>query len=285
MSLIHEISGDLLVKLSGGQSNSSSSSNINGMGVGASIKSDSTDFKTGLDTGLSAFTNSALRFASAIKVFQVTENALSDIQSIVETLYSLAKTSADEQTSADERGTLNSQFQKALTEYSQVLNNAQISTTDLMDSGDLADVLKEAGVDTSQATMLVQAFSKVGGKDGEVGYEKIVLSDESTANPLLQAIDTQSNAKKAEETFKALKDEIKTDFEGISNVVSELTAGRNFAAIAVSAFSSVSERIISFSEAESAAEEIVSLIQSSADDPSLSEHSDLDTHLAKDLLS
>jgi len=180
MALITDITGKLLSELSGGGAKSSSSatgsSTINGKGAGASFGS-AANLSGGLSALSTAFQESALRLNTPITVFEFARNTLTQLLSLTDDLIALSRRAAAEQTSDAERGSINTLFQNKVSAFRQILSAADRAGIDFRDKNELADVLKNAGVDTSAATALSEFFKELAPLDNELGYSRIRGSD------------------------------------------------------------------------------------------------------------
>lgn len=293
MPLINSINGELLRQLAAasGGSTSGGGSTVAGKGVSTTFEGDSVNLSAGLSTAATAFSNSYVRISSSVSRIDITRDTLSSLTDLASRLYSLASQSADLETTTEERGLLNSEYESLITEFRTVLSDASKLTEDVyensidvLDSGDLRSVLGDSGINLSAETVLSEAFSLVGGDDGDLGYERVVLDDGTEVDPLSQDIDTRANAINAKDALGKLKDVIADDVESVGTVLTELRAAKEFAFEATVAADELSRRILDSSDADAIAKELVTKIKQQASDPAISAHSSLDTVLVSDLL-
>ncbi|MCC6954486.1 MAG: VCBS repeat-containing protein, partial [Deltaproteobacteria bacterium] len=188
MSVIDKIDGDLIRKLSEGQSTESSgeSSTLLGLGKGASFDKDKVNLTPGLNTVAQAFTNSYLRLNDAISAISFTKDTLEQILDLTKDLIGLADRALDESTKENQRNRLNTLYQKKVREFRDILTASLKQGVDLLDQNDVQGVLKEAGIDPKAATQLAQIFKKLAGSDQILGYEKFKISDQ-----LINSLKTQ----------------------------------------------------------------------------------------------
>lgn len=293
MPLINEISGALIKRLSGeaGGSSASSSSTIIGRGVSSSFDGGGVNVSAGLQGAATIFSNSYIRLSDAVSRFNLTEEKLQRLSALTEELYAVASEAADSQTSTETRADLESRFQELASEFERVVADASKDTKDvferaqdLLDVSDLRSVLSTAGVDASAATSLAESFAGVGGQDGNLGYERVTLSDTSQVNPLDQSVATLETALLAKEAIGLLREEVNTDSEGISVVLGELRAAASFALEGARAADELGRKTFDTLDAQKAADELVRRIKARTSDAALAAHSSLDTALARELL-
>jgi len=286
MSLINQINGGLIQRLSAsaGTSSAPSVSSINGKGVSASFDGANVNIREGLRVGGETFTRSLLRMSDAISSFQIVKSRLTEINSLVTDLSDLASQSARADISDDERSRLTSDFRSGLSKLNTLYASSDNGEIDLLDRNDLADVLDGSGIDTDAATKLAGYLRSGGGSDARLGFERALVSDGTKASPLTQKIDTRESALDAETVFKALAVAVKDDLKSINGVLEELNAAADFAGAGGLAFGKLYESILRSQDADKVAVELVSLIRNRVSDNELGPHSDLDTMLAAELL-
>lgn len=286
MALLNEINAELLLSLS--PSASSAASSIGGRGSSTNFDAAQVDFSAGLEQGARAFLKSSLRLQSAVDVFTESKERLETLSVLSSELLELSKLSASSSTTAEQRAQLQTQFTRKVSEFRRTVSDAQSGGEEGQDTlsvADLTDVLKEAGVDPSTSSKLADTFSRIGGFDGELGFERTRLDNGNVVNPLLQSISTASLAQTAADSFEELVSEVEKDLAGITTVTEELDAARIFAIESYRAFISDSEKVLTGQNPERIANSIVERIRSNASDTRLAEHSDLDRELASELLS
>jgi hypothetical protein len=285
MALLNEINADLLLSLS--PSASSASSSIGGRGSSTSFDATQVDFSSGLEVGARAFLRSSLRMQTAVDVFSESKERLEKLSSLSNELLELAKISTDTSTTAEQRAQLQTQFTRKISEFRRTLSDAETGGEegrDILSVEDLSDVLEESGIDASASSLLADTFSRIGGFDGELGFERTRLDNGNVVNPLLQSIASVSQAQTTASSLEELVSEVESDLAGITTVTEELDAARIFAIESYRAFLTDSGKVLTGENPERIANSLVERIRSNASDTRLAEHSDLDRELASELL-
>lgn len=179
-SIISKINGEFLrelAKQSGAQNNSGGTSNISGLGLGASFDRDRINLTPGLNTAAQAFTNSYLRINDAITAVEFTKEALEGLMDLTKDLLSIARKASTGAVQDSDRLRLNVLYQVKVREFRKVLATAKKAGVDLLDQDDVRDLLSSAGIDPDAATQLAQIFKKLAGSDKILGYEKFRIDD------------------------------------------------------------------------------------------------------------
>ncbi len=278
MSLISKINSDLIVSLANNEKSGASSPESPSENVTAD------DIHQGLLTGASLFRQSVLRLNDAVSVLSMTESILSRLSSLSSELESISEKAAKSETSSEERVRLNSRLQTTIFEFQDLIDSSESGDSDLLNVSDLQDILQTSGIDLSRATKLAETFSRLGGTDRQLGYERIRLADETEVNPLNLGITTEAEAVRAAEAFSLLHDYIESEKNDLSTALNELQGAHTFSREATNAFTEESTQVVTIEDAEEVAAAIVSQIKRNSKDPNIAEHSDLDSTLLSDLL-
>jgi hypothetical protein len=286
MALIHEITGSLLLNLAGTDTSSarSSGSSVGGQGSRASFDNDPVSLGAGLSKASSIFASSLVRLDDAIEDVGRAKEALNKLSTISSRMLDLAQTAADAQTSDADRTRYNSKFKTLVVEFNAAKQLAEHEDEDFLEMSDLRDQLKESGIELDAPTELAAVFSRAGGADDELGYEKFTRADGSQVNPLTSSLASYEDATAALEGLEHLDKHVRADFSSIELVQDELKDARAFAFYGFSAFNDAANGRIRETDPEALAGEIQSKIRQQASDPMLSAHSNLDSKLAQDLL-
>lgn len=300
MSVINQITSPLITKLAGGSTSSNGSSKINGKGASSSFGGDAVSLSASLKNLAIAFRDSDTRLLSPITVFRGTKQILAELHSVGSELIDLAKRAAKEETSTEERGNLNTSFQDLIQKYQSILDGSTINDIDLRDKNDLAKTLSDAGIDLSATTDLAKAFSALAPADAVVGHSLIASEDvvvvahdgsvevgraNGSTDPLLQNIQTRSGATIAYNTLLKLQDDLESDQGNVDVVIKELRGADNFSIAGNTSSVELLDETLSSFTAEDLASELIRRIKSLARDNNISQHSDLDTTLVKQLIS
>lgn len=282
MSLIHEINGDMLYRLSGVARSARSSGNASG---GFSSSANATTVIEGLEKGAEAFSRSMLRLDDAISDVAVARSSLSQLSSISSDLLEISRIAADGGTSEAERSRLNSKMKTLVSQFSDAQEESQIGDdVNLLEKDDVKDLLEEAGVNFDETSVLVKEFNGSGGSDGELGFEKTTMPNGSREDPMSQSLLTLSDAQDALVVFQNLEEHVSEDFESVSTILDELKSARAFATYGYQAFDVLGQGQGSLSVDELATE-IVDRIRRNTADAALAAHSDIDSLLVDDLMS
>ncbi|GEM_PF-4746279 len=284
MSLINQINGELLTRLSPKSSSSASKSQLGGKGLGLSSDGAGVDLTQGLSLLKSAFTDSYLRLNSVVSTVIVAGNQLERLGGIAEQLYSYSSKAAGLETTVEERTRLNSQVKILVTDFEDILNESARGSADILNLADLTQVLKGSGISSSAPTELAQALGEIGGKDGELGYERIELSSELTVDPLSQRLNDRASSERAAEAFLGLKKAVEQDLSGVDSILTELNGALQFARQGALATEDLLAAPLDSSQAETVANRLVQQIKNRTSDPMIAAHSALDTLLVQSVL-
>lgn len=300
MSLIDKINASVVVKMAGGASSNSSSSKINGKGAGTSFNADAVSLSDSLKNFAIAFRDSDSRLLSPQIIFGASRGLLDKLSSVTDELINVAKRASLEETSTEERSTLEIRFQKLIREYKDIQNSSTVNDIDLLSKSDLKDSLTNASVSLSTITELGKAFEQLAPKDGKLGHtllkteDVVVVSHDGSVevgrgkalgDPLNQTVVTRSDATMAYNTLLKLKDDLKDDMKNVSNIIKELSAADRFAIAGNSASVNLLDAPLSAYTSQSLAIELVRGIKREARDNNISQHSDIDTALATTLIA
>jgi len=288
MSLISRINGSLLSTLSGGSRNTSSEnkSEISGTSTSssASFQAAVVDIRPGLSKAANAFVSSLDSLNPAYVRLSDSKDLLSEIKDSVTRLKDIAEEATDTTISQEERDSLSLGFQAEILRLRALVEDPDDGSASLLSMDDLEDVLDSANIDRDGSSTLAQTFKKLGGRDGELGSENIILDNETSINPLSTRVRSLEEATIALEAFTALEKQVDRDLEGIDIVASELQGAALFARAGAVAFDNAVGYAQNNKDPEKVAQLIVQSIRSQTSDSALGEHSSLDQALAAALL-
>ncbi|MFN8389995.1 MAG: hypothetical protein U0136_06870 [Bdellovibrionota bacterium] len=293
MALIDGINGKFLTQLSGGSA-SSGGSKINGLGTGSSFGSAS-NVSSGLNNLATAFSDSVVRLSSPVSAFSAAAGTVTQLVSLTDEMIHLAERASSDDLGTGDREIANIAFQRKAQQYRTLLARTSRQGFDLREKGDLEKILKASGVDPSASTTLASFFRALATTDGEIGYENIrgedvsvtgttadiTLGSENT-DPLKQDLKTRSGATVAYRTLTKLKANLEDDLKGVKGVLTELRGSLEFAREAGIA-SDEATRTLDLSDVNAVANTIRQQILTRTRDADISEHSDLDRTLVKQL--
>ncbi len=300
MSLIDKINASLLIKLASGSSVDTAASKINGKGANSSFGGDAVNLSESLKNIALAFKNSDARLISPIAVLGGTKQILSELKNINSQLIDLAQRASLEDTSDDERSSINLRFQELVQDYRQILDSSTVNDIDLRTKSDLGDLLKYAGIDLFSNSDLAKAFSELAPVDGEIGYSSIAKEDvvivsqsgdievgraNGSSDPLEEDLQSRSGATIAYNTLLELQKDLENDQKNVGVMIKEIVGASNFSFVGNSASIELLDSNLNSSSPEELAKELVRQIKSQASDHRIAEHSDIDRFLAQDLLS
>lgn len=299
MSLVNEINGGLLRKLSdtGGSSTPSAvpNSTVGGKGLGASFDASSIDLSIGLQRAATAFASSFGRINTGVSQLDIATATMEKIVSHVDRLVELSKRAEAVSLSDQERARLNSEFQRIVGEIERVRNDATAGTTDLLTVDDLKSVLTDSGIDLNKVSSVSTALKKLGGVEGRLGKEAVSIPElfatsavgqgESGSDPLEQDISTQAGAERATAFLDEFQEIIVPELENLQRINTDLAAAARFALISADVFEQFIEKSSTINDPDTLASQIVSAVRGRTRDPALGAHSSLDSQLAAELLA
>lgn len=302
MALLDQINAGLLKTLSGSSSSSSSSSvvsQLNGKGKVSVSDSSGADVSAGLSRMISAFQSSAIRIVKPLTGFQAARDAVDELSKLTDHMLGLAKRAADVETTDDQRGSLNAEFNRDAKAYRRILDNSSKDGFDYRSKFDLEGLLTEAGINPSQSSTLSSAFAKLAKSDSEVGYTHIKNEDVAIINiagaaetyrsngssdPLQQDLTSQGGGQVAVNTITQLQKDLANDSKQVRTIIDELVAAGNFAIAGARVGADIGSSAAGAGP-DVIAQQLVSAIKAATGDPLLASHSDLDRTLASTLLS
>lgn len=286
MSIISQISGSFLNALSGGgKATTKEKSALDGGAESSSFQAAVSDIRPGLSKAANAFVASLDRLNSAIYAVSNTRNFLSDIDESVKRIADLAEQATDESISQDDRDIISEKFRGEIFELRKLVASADDGSQSALSKGDVEDVLQAAGINIEGTTNLVHTLKQIGGRDGELGSERVTLDNDTVVNPLSQSVDTVADAEIALEAFELLKKQVAQDFKGIDFITEDLRGAALFARAGAMSFDNAVEYSPTVNDPDKVAQMIVQSIRSQTPSGSIRELSALDEELAIELLS
>ncbi len=292
MALINQIN-ESLIRLLSGQTGASTSGTVKLATVdgNAQVSGSTANYDAAFTTLRTAFYHSYARTSNSLSALLDTRDMLAELEDLTDQMVKLSDQSADASSDSARRDALNSQLRVLSRKFEKVFDRAEEDELDFLATNDLETILKTAGIDPRDATRLSEAFAKIGGDDGRIGYEKVPGEQVVTSNPtesalppgdpLANTIRTRATALVSAGQLRELKEEIAYDVNALNTIIEEVNGARNFAISGVQAVDTLKTR--NFRDAEKLASALATSIRNLSADGALEAHSSLDRELAKSL--
>jgi len=300
MSLLYQINGDLFRELSGATSTSRSASTVNGKGSSATFAS-TADVSVGIGKAATAFANSFQRLGGIVGDVLRAHSRVQEVSQAVDDLLKLAENAAQPGKTEGERGRLHSQFVEGVQKFRALRDGLEAIGNDgevieLLETGGMTTLLRQAGIDPLGVNTVAESLRRLGGTDGEIGFENVLSEDvmvvttsgvefvdapDGRSDPLLQNLQTEAGAVRAVSDLRKLQRSVHEDGERMQAIAEGVTGAVNFSYGAKEIFSSYAQ---ASGSAEVLAEKIVGELRTFLPSNALGAYTDLDRELARELV-